>query len=175
MGKEQMHKEQVQYCNWVKHKFPQLFRHRSVLDVGSLDINGNNRGLFTCCNYTGVDIVAGKNVDIVCYIHEYKNKTKYNVVISTEMLEHDIHWEKSIIKMYDLLLPDGLLLITCATTGRKEHGTINHQPKASPGTTNYYHNISLNEFLSVVGFLDFKKSEAIINPKSNDLYFYGVK
>lgn len=170
-----MHREQVMYCKDIKNKFPRLFKRKFVLDVGSLDINGNNQYLFTDCSYTGLDIVNGKNVDVVCPIHEYQNKAQYDVVISTEMLEHDTHWKKSIIKMYDLLLPGGLLLITCATVGRKEHGTINHEPNASPGTPEYYHNIALDEFLTVIGVLYFKKSEARINPISNDLYFYGLK
>jgi hypothetical protein len=58
--------------NSMSYMFLQYFIDKCVLDVGSLDINGNNRYLFDNCEYTGLDIGEGPNVDIVMPIHEYK-------------------------------------------------------------------------------------------------------
>lgn len=46
------HKAQITYCNQIKQLYPEYFIGKNVLDVGSMDINGNNRYLFTDCNYT---------------------------------------------------------------------------------------------------------------------------
>jgi hypothetical protein len=43
------HQAQQDFCNSVRQLFPDHFRGKTVLDVGSLDINGNNRYLFTDC------------------------------------------------------------------------------------------------------------------------------
>jgi hypothetical protein len=83
------HQAQIDYINSVKDNHPKFFKNKSVLDVGSMDINGNNTIHFTDCDYLGLDIGEGKNVDIVCPIHKFVSLYKFDVVISTEMLEHD--------------------------------------------------------------------------------------
>src|SRR3954470_10882706 len=59
------HSQQIAFCQRVKALLPQHFTGKRVLDCGALDINGNNRYLFTDCEYTGIDVVGGPNVDIV--------------------------------------------------------------------------------------------------------------
>ena len=140
------HAEQVDFCSRIKRRWPHLFLNKRVLDCGSLDINGNNRYLFTGGSYTGVDIVPGPNVDIVSRIHEVTGGP-FDVVISTECLEHDAFLNQSIQRMIDLLAKDGILLITCATTGRPEHGTADHDDWASPGTLDYYKNVTPGELV----------------------------
>ena len=39
------HHAQQEYCKSIKQMFPNLFTGK-VLDIGSMDINGNNRYLF---------------------------------------------------------------------------------------------------------------------------------
>ena len=139
-----MHIEQRQFCDRVKARFRHLFQGKSVLDCGSLDINGNNRYLFDGGTYIGLDLVEGPNVDHVGLIHEFTGGP-FDVVISTEALEHDQYAERSFRNMISMVKPDGLLLLTCATTGRPEHGTRNCLAYASPGTLDYYRNIRPEE------------------------------
>ena len=170
-----MHKEQIDFCKRIKNRFPDYFKECYVLDVGSLDINGNNRYLFDTCNYIGLDIVKGKNVDTIQYIHKFEIMGKFDTIICTEMLEHDKYIYLSLRRMIELLKPGGLLLITAATTGRKEHGTIGHGANQSPGTNDYYKNVDVSEFLSYVIHDEFKEFGIEINQYSKDIYFYGVK
>ena len=175
------HKEQRDFCEFVKHLFPNMFEKKIVLDCGSLDINGNNRYLFEKCSYTGIDIVAGKNVNVVNHVHKldyYDNI--FNVIISTEMLEHDKHYELSLKKMVQMLSLEGLLILTCGTTigdiQRQEHGTINRLPECSPGTTDYYKNITEQDIREAIDIDEiFSNYEFIINTTTCDLYFWGVK
>lgn len=176
------HPAQRRFCKRVRRMHPSLFWKKNVIDVGSLDINGNNRYLFWGCHYVGVDIVPGKNVDFVGKAHlivpdiqkEWdRKKGRVHVVISTEMLEHDRTWEYSLLAMYDALDSGGLLLITCAGDGRKEHGTSTHTPTDSPGTIDYYRNISNEMFSSVLSADMF--SEYFLRQHNTDLQFYGIK
>lgn len=176
------HPAQRRFCRRVRRKHLFHFWKKNVIDVGSLDINGNNRYLFFRCNYVGVDIVSGKNVDFVGQA-EYmvpdiarqwnRKKGVVDVIISTEMLEHDRTWEDSLTAMYDSLNDGGLLLITCAGNGRKEHGTLSCTPSDSPGTTSYYKNISNEMFASVLRADMF--DEYYLRQHNTDLQFYGIK
>ena len=83
------HKEQNDYVQAVKTKFPIFFDKKKVLEVGSLDINGSVRKFFTDCDYTGIDVGEGKGVDIVVNSgHEYDGEDKsFDITISCECFE----------------------------------------------------------------------------------------
>ena len=174
------HPEQVNFCSKVKNKFPDLFKNTCVLDIGSLDINGNNRYLFENCSYIGVDVGDGKNVDYVCRGHEFRPNKQYGVVISTECFEHDQHWKETIQNCVNLTKSGGIFLFTCATTGRQEHGTTRTTPQDSPFThslfNDYYMNLTEDDILDVPFFLDyFTDYKFSTNTHTKDLYFYGIK
>ena len=65
------HHQQLSFINFVKNKFPDYFDNKKVLEVGSLNINGSVRQFFTNCDYIGLDVGEGKDVDIVCQGQEY--------------------------------------------------------------------------------------------------------
>jgi len=176
------HKEQQEYLLSVKDKFPARFQNCSVLDIGSLDINGNNRYLFSDCTYIGLDIGKGRNVDIVRRGHEYKSGNQFDIVISTECFEHDEFWDLTIENAIKLTKNGGMFLFTCATTGRPEHGTKRTTPYASPFTSllenDYYKNLTEADIKSKIDIekwfsdFEFKNTEGSSHP---DLYFWGIK
>jgi SAM-dependent methyltransferase len=172
------HREQVEWCELVKYAHDEFFVGTNVLDIGSLDINGNNRYLFEQCNYTGIDIGEGKNVDVVCSGHLFEYDDLFDVVISTECFEHDEHWQQTLKNVINNLLKDGgLFLFSCAAPGRPEHGTKRTSPKDSPFTNDYYRNLSEADIRSVLNcdaiFSNYKFKTRIDFPQ--DLYFYGIK
>lgn len=172
-----MHTEQKDFCKMVKRRFRLRFIMRpTVYDVGSLDVNGTNRYLFFMPKYTGIDIVQGKNVDMVGRAMDVlPGLPKAEIVISTEMLEHDATWRESLIAMYSALGEGGLLIITAAGEGRHEHGTHAHSPQDSPGTNDYYQNISHEMFASVLNPQLFSEYFMRHDYEWNDFQFYGVK
>lgn len=171
------HPAQKTFCKSVKKKLQKYFKRKVVVDIGSLDINGSNKYLFSNCVYTGVDVIKGKNVDIVMKGHEYlhymKDTIPIDVVISTEALEHDKSYELSLHWMYHALKPGGLLLITCAGDGREEHGTTTHAPDMSPGTNDYYKNVSNEMFAEILQPDMFTIYH--LEQNNTDLQFYGIK
>ena len=185
------HFAQQEFCSSIRERFKDLFYpvtlnvKRDYLDVGSLDINGNNRYLFDePCNYTGVDICEGPNVDIAGVFHtlDWEGKS-YDVVVSTEMLEHDRHWENSIQLMWSLVKPGGLLVLTAGGEGRPEHGTRRTTPDDSPFTSkmddewaDYYHNITEWDIITAIPKTDeFVVYEISHHHESKDIYFVGMK
>lgn len=177
------HKQQADYCVSVKDRLTKFFFHKKVLDVGSYDVNGNNRYLFKDCDYTGLDVGPGKNVDVVCKGHEYSvPDSTFDVIISTEAFEHDMYYQKTLKNIVRLLKPGGLFLFTCATTGRQEHGTrrtttSDAPPLAAiPEWSDYYKNLTENDIRDVLDIEnEFEKFEFKTNSDTKDLYFYGVK
>ncbi len=174
-----MHQPCIKFVESIKAIYPAAFRDIKVLDCGSYDVNGSNLQFFTDIEYTGVDLVAGPGVTCVSAIHELTFPAgTFDTVICTGTLEHDIHWQKSVGKMIELLRPGGLFIIMVATGDFPEHGTTRTTPEASPGTahTNYYRNIELQELEDILkSRKNFKEHEYLITNGGIDLYFWGVK
>lgn len=177
------HSAQREFCLKVKQRFPKMFFGVRVLDCGSLDINGNNRDLFEKSQYVGIDIGLGKNVDLVCRTHEHCAETGYyDVVISTECLEHDMYYVVSFQNMVRMLRSGGLLLFTCATIGRKEHGTRRSFPNDSPmtaiypGWADYYRNLTEADVREVLPIEEiFSSFEFTVHTEHQDLHFWGIR
>jgi SAM-dependent methyltransferase len=173
------HKEQSDYIASLKVQFPLAFSGERTLEVGSLNINGTVRNAFTSSEYVGVDVGEGPGVDIVIGGHEYDSSSLFDCCISCECFEHNPFWKETFLNMIRLFKSGGLVVFTCATTGRPEHGTERTTPQDSPLTVargwSYYLNLSEEDF----NFVDFDSIfvdyEFSVNLQSCDLYFYGVK
>lgn len=178
------HPEQQQFCNKVRARYPSFFQNVVVLDVGSLDINGSNRNLFTDgVTYTGIDIAEGRNVDAVSKAHEWNTPDgSYDTIISTECFEHDMFYAQTLGNIYRMLRRGGLFVFTCATNGRPEHGTSRCLGGDSPFTSkiaewcDYYKNLDERDIRQVLNVEElFSEHLFETNPTSHDLYFYGIK
>lgn len=175
------HYNQRQYCEKIKLKYPKKFNNVKVLDIGSLDINGSNKDLFEDSDYLGIDVGEGKNVDLVCIGHEFDAPDNYfDTIITTEALEHDMFYEKTIKNAMRMLKPGGLFIMTCATTGREEHGTKKTSPHNAPLLTgqwsDYYKNLTEEDFLEIEGFkTTFPDGIFEIGNENFDIYFSGIK
>jgi len=75
---------------FVKKILNDFFINKTVLDVGSGDINGNNGFLFENCYYIGNDVIEARNVSIVSKTKDLPFKSNiFDTIISTECFEHD--------------------------------------------------------------------------------------
>ena len=180
-----MHIQARDFTVFVKKMLKQYFMTVRVLDVGSGDINGNNRFLFTNgCEYHGNDVIETKNVTIVSKTKDLPFESNYfDTIISTECFEHDPEFQDSWLKIYDMLKPDGLFCFTCASFGRPEHGTRRTTPKDSFGTIgglqdmqDYYKNLTEEDLIRVFNLNElFSSWNSYYNSQSKDLYFVGIK
>jgi len=174
------HSEQVSFLELVKVAFPFIFQNRSVLEVGSWDINGSIRSLIHNCKYKGVDIFQGTNVDLVCHGEdlEFHSQT-FDVVISCECFEHNHMWQATLFNMIRMLKPGGVIIITCGSIGRPEHGTRRLAPilslTAEHGFQDYYKNISKKDVVNTGVLASLSAYCFLSNLKSRDLYLFGYK
>ena len=97
----------------------------------------------------------GKGVDVVCPGQDYTAPARsFDVVISCEMMEHNPNWRETWLNMLRMVREDGLLVMTCASIGRKKHGTSDSTPFDSPLTVatgqNYYRNLVETDFTQLL-------------------------
>jgi len=175
------HREQRDYFHELKNKFPKFFTGVNVLEVGSLNINGTIRDFFDDCSYIGIDVARGPGVDIVCQGQAYDAPDEhFDVCASVECFEHNPYWVETFKNMVRMCKSGGLVIMTCATTGRPEHGTISHEPSSSPLTCNlgwdYYRNLTEDDFRFSMDISSMFKQCRFSNHMSNcDLQFWGIK
>ena len=100
---------------------------KKVIEVGSYDVNGSLRPVvesWGAAEYVGVDIVPGPGVDVICKAEnlvEKFGKQSFDVVISTELLEHVRDWKKVIANIKGICRPNGTILITTRSYGFGYH------------------------------------------------------
>lgn len=169
-----MHNDAKNFVRGLKKRFPEYFTCKKVVEVGSLDINGSCRDLFENCRYTGWDMHPGKGVDVVGRFTSRLLDTWADVVFSTEALEHDDEWAITLDDM--CYRAQEFVFFTCATTGRKEHGTHNNAPESSPATNHHYLNITQDMVEEAIDLgMYFSEWGFETNEQSHDLYFWGCK
>lgn len=167
-----MHEQVKTYCESIKNKHPDSFKNKKVLDVGSLDINWNNRYLFENCEYLWIDLWEWPNVDEVRDITKWIVKEQFDTIISTEMLEHCNNRNKAFENMFKSLKSWWLLLLTAAWEWRWEHWTFTNEPNSAPFTNDFYDNVPYDWFVEM-SKLWFR--EYFISKEWNDIRFYWIK
>ena len=123
-----------------------------ILEIGSLDVNGNTRSLFNFSEkYTGIDLIKGPNVDIIMDGSKIDQlNEKFDLVISCECFEHAKNWKIIFEKMCQVAKKDSFVIISVASTGRIEHGTERSGNWQSPGNKDdYYLNLIEKDFTKI--------------------------
>jgi hypothetical protein len=168
------HQAQLDFVASLRFKFPDYFICKNVLEIGSLNINGSIRPFFEQCTYVGVDLGEGADVDVVAKGEDltYANGT-FDVVASCECFEHNPEWVATLKNM--IRMASGLVFFSCATTGRKEHGTPRTSPHDAPFCGDYYRNLTEEDVRQEIDLSVFKRYEFISNDTVHDLYFWGIK
>jgi len=172
------HIQQRDFIRKTKDHFPEFFEGCDVLEVGSLNINGTVRDFFSYNkSYIGIDLIEGKDVDLIVAGNKIEHDDgTYDTVISTECFEHDKYWKDTFQNMYRMTKVGGMVIFTCASDGRPEHGTTRTSPADSPATNDYYMNLNKEHFLEAFHIKNmFSKYLFEYNPVTCDLYFWGIK
>lgn len=105
----------------------EMVEGKRVVEVGSLDINGSLRTAVMAMEpaiYIGCDITLGKGVDVRCNVEDLVknfNVESFDLVISTEMLEHVQDWRRAIYNIKAVTKTGGHILITTRSKGFSKH------------------------------------------------------
>lgn len=99
---------------------------KNVLEVGSLDVNGNIKDLLLerYSNYIGIDMRDGANVDMVVDGHDIKKhfkKESFDLVICIDTLEHDSKFWLTVENMRWVLKKGGWLILGAPSLKHPRH------------------------------------------------------
>ena len=129
----------------------------SVLDIGGRDVNGTTREVFqSATEYVIVDISAHPSVDVVCDAADLDLGRRFDVVVSTECLEHAERAPEIVAAAFQHLHPGGVFIATMAGPGRAPHG---EHGAAHPKPGEFYRNVEpdqLERWLIAAGFEEFE-------------------
>lgn len=139
-----------------------------VLEVGSLDVNGNIKDLFKS-GYWGVDMRDGGNVNQVLNGHDLVKEfgvEKFDLVICFDTFEHDDMFWETLDNMRGVLKPNGWMMIGVPSVHCPEHDHPHDYWRFMPQ--------SMIEF-----FRDFKDVETKIDcdstTEADEIYGWGQK
>ena len=100
---------------------------RRIIEVGSRDVNGSVRSHLEAWQpaaYVGIDLYPGAGVDVVCDamdIDRRLGENAFDLLISTELIEHVRDWRRVVHNFKHVLKPNGLMLVTTRSFGVDFH------------------------------------------------------
>ena len=113
-----MHKQAMRTAkNFINKYLTELVdQEAQILDVGSLNMNGTLKPLFSNpkWSYTGVDIKKGKNVKVLLkdpYKYPFEDNY-FDVIVSTSCFEHNEMFWLSFQEMVRVVKPGGFMYIS---------------------------------------------------------------
>lgn len=115
-----MHKSAYKHVENFYNKYcKENIENKTVLDIGSLDVNGTVKPIFKDAKqYTGIDQCEGKNVDIVGSSHELPfEDNSFDIITSSSCFEHDDMFWLSFLEMCRVLKPEGCVYIQAPSDG----------------------------------------------------------
>jgi SAM-dependent methyltransferase len=96
--------------------------NKTILDVGSYDVCGTLKPIFKEGKYTGLDIEAGPNVDVVITPHEFPfERDSFDIIVSSSCFEHNPMFWLTFSEMCRVAKSGGYIYI-CAPSAGAYHG-----------------------------------------------------
>lgn len=138
----------VQAFEYVQRTIPRLaLSPRTVVEIGSRDVNGSVRHLFPGTTYTGLDVLPGPGVDIIADGADWLPADPVDLVLCLETLEHTPHPHRVVANALGMLRPSGGLIVTAATEPRAPHSGIDGGPLRAG---EYYGNVDAGALLDLL-------------------------
>jgi SAM-dependent methyltransferase len=143
---------------------------KRVLEVGAQAINGSTRAHIEAmapASYMGVDIQAGPGVDAVVDVVDLVDRfgpESFDLVVSTEMLEHVRDWRGAINAMKSVLVPGGHLVLTTRSKGFYYHGYPHD-----------YWRYEVDDFALMFGDMEIRALEADPSPDHPGVFLWATR
>ena len=116
-----MHLSSYEHMRELVDRYLNESQKMSVLDIGSYDVNGSYRTLFSKlqCSYVGIDLSSGPGVDVILD-SPYRFPIQSNsvdIVISGQAFEHIEFFWLTWIEMVRVLKPGGMIFLIAPSRG----------------------------------------------------------
>jgi hypothetical protein len=152
IGGEVLHVEAFGFVERLCAERFATFDGLTVVEYGSLDINGSVRGLFPGSRYHGIDLQAGPGVDEVADAISWRASAPADVVVCCEVLEHSPEPGGIVSSAAANLRSGGWLIVTCATDTRAGHSAVDGGPLRDGEHYGNIDPVSLGRALRTCGF-----------------------
>ena len=121
-----MHSSSLVNMEYFTKNYLHQFKNKElmILDIGSNDVNGTYKHLFDFpkWKYIGLDMVPGKNVDVVIdNLYHWKSlkTSSFDVIISGQTFEHIEFFWLSVLEVTRLLKPMGYFCLIVPSSGHE--------------------------------------------------------
>jgi SAM-dependent methyltransferase len=139
---------------------------KSTLEVGSLDVNGSVRSLFTGL-YHGLDMRDGPGVDEVANAENLaRHDSRWEVVVCTETLEHVRRPWIAVKQMADALGYGGFLILTARGYDQRGAFPVHGFPED-------YWRFSREGFAMMVRDAGLDVTECVLDPETPGVFCLG--
>lgn len=155
---------------WVQYVVEKIMPPSSVLEFGSRNVNGTVRGLFPDSDYCGTDVAPGPGVDKVCDAADWRSDRQFDLVITTECLEHTPRGQEICHSAWIALRQGGVLMVTAAAPPRGAHSAIDGGPLRHG---EYYGNVTEQDMRYWLRDFSFSLIDVVTN--QGDIYALAVK
>jgi hypothetical protein len=117
-----MHLGNRQWLDHLQQTHGTEIQDARMLELGSLNINGSAREHLRVETWVGIDMVPGREVDIVCLAsHTIFEPDSFDVMLSMSMLEHDPNWRMSLSHNIAWLRDRALIFLSWGAEGNARH------------------------------------------------------
>lgn len=140
---------------------------RDALEIGAYDVNGNARDAFgKQVKWYGIDLRPGPNVDEVADASTWQTRRRFDLVLSTEALEHAVDPEAIVRTAHRVLRKSGYFVMTCASPLRRPHDNDGNHGVFP----DHYRGISRMEMHKYLTAAGFRVVDLVDNQHDCDIY-----
>lgn len=91
---------------------------KTILDIGSMNVNGSLKPIFEKGNYTGLDQQMGPNVDIIASSHNIPLQNNcIDIITCSSCFEHDDMFWVTFLELCRIVKPNGFIYINAPSNG----------------------------------------------------------
>lgn len=165
--------EQRFFLGLIKRTLPDYFRNRTVLEIGRPGAAPVTQEWFEQSRITQPNALPATDGQPAESAETYPASAEsFDTVVSCETLEHLPHWHEAVTNALRMLKRDGLMVLSCAGLGRRQHETRRHPPAV--GNEDYYRNLAPDDFAGIDLDAQFACWGFVEDRIAHDLFLVGI-